>query len=178
VELPRQVLRIELLVVQLVDEGPGAVRPLLAHRLGDQLEAVRFRHQVGVERAGHVGDVDHLGAHRVADLERRHRARPADVVDLDLALAGLVDAVDKALEVLRELGLLGEGRHRAQRHLLGLDHARGQHQQCTEYRGGFHGRPSVPISFRIEPGAMLVEGLSPCQAARPCRAAAFGPAGV
>ncbi len=87
---------------------PGAVLALLGHRLADQLEGVRLRHQVGVERAGHVGDIDHPRAHRIADLERRHRARAADIVDLDDALAVLVHLLDEALEILRELRAFGE----------------------------------------------------------------------
>ncbi len=140
-ELPRQIIRIELLVVQFVDVGPGAVLALLAHRLADQLEAVGLRHQVGVERAGHIGDVDHLGAHRVADLERRHGARAADVVDLDLPLAGLVHPVDEALEILGELGLLGERRDGTQRHLLGAGRGRQQAGRKRGENGNSHGTP-------------------------------------
>jgi hypothetical protein len=119
VELARQIVRVELLIVQLIDEFPGAVLPLLAHRLGDQFECVRLGHEVGVERARDIGDVHHLGAHRIADLERRHRARTADVVDADDALAVGIHLLDEALEVLGKLRAFRERRDGAQHHLLG-----------------------------------------------------------
>src|SRR3954469_1360190 len=119
VELARQIVGIEFLVVQLVDVLPGAVLALLAHRLAVELEPVRLRHQVGIERAGHVGDVDHARAHRIAHLERGHRARAADIVDLDHALAVGVHLLDETFEILREFGALGKGRHGPEGDLLG-----------------------------------------------------------
>jgi hypothetical protein len=104
--------------MQLVDEVPSAVLALLGHWLGDQLEAVGLRHQVGVERAGDVRDVDHLGAHRIADLERRHRARTPDVVDAHEALAIGVHFLDEALEVFGKLRAFRESRHGTQRDFL------------------------------------------------------------
>ena len=119
VELARKILRAELLVVQLVDVIPGAVLALLAHRLAVELKTVRLGHEIGVEGARHVGHVDHARAHGIADLERRHCPRAADIVDLDQALAVGVHLLDEALEIARKLGAFGKGGDRAQRDLLG-----------------------------------------------------------
>ena len=144
-ELPGQIVRIDLLLVQLIDERPGAILRCSLIGLETSFSAVRLGHEVGVERAGDIGDVHHLGAHRIADLERRHRPRAADVIDLHLALAVRVHLLDEALEVLGKLGALGEGGDRAQRHLLGQDRSVGRGDQPAQSEPGnqhlTHGNP-------------------------------------
>ena len=58
----------------------------------------RIRHDVGGERTRRVGDVNDTGLECVADLERWHRLRPADVVDLNYPLAVRVDTLDERFE--------------------------------------------------------------------------------
>src|SRR5499426_4127218 len=135
VELARQVPGIELVIVQLVDVVPGAVAPLLAHRLAEQLEGVGFGDQVAVERAGDVGHVDDARAYGVAHLERRQGARAADIVDLDDALAVAVHLLDEAFEILGELGSLREGGDGPQGDLVGRGDWLRQHG-CEHGCGG------------------------------------------
>ena len=123
---------IHLLVVELGHVVEAAVLAQLGHRPLRELPGVRLREHVGVEGAGDVGDVDHAGFERIADLEGRHRLGAADVVDADLALALGVDDVDEALEAARVQRLLGERGDALERHLLGVScGARGrQNQRC------------------------------------------------
>ena len=81
-------------------------------------QASRFRHDVGGEGAGGVGDVDHAALERIADFEWRHRLRPADIIDLDHALAVGIDLVDEFLEAARVSRFLRECRDGAQRDFL------------------------------------------------------------
>ena len=111
-ELARQEEAIHLLSVELVEKFPGTVAALLGHGLEDQLMSIGLWHQVRVEGAGDICDVNDASSHRIADLERRHGAGAANVVDLDNALAVVVHLLDKPLEVLRELRPLGKGCHR------------------------------------------------------------------
>ena len=132
VDVPRQQDRIHLLVVDVGHVGVAAVLAQLRHRPLGELPGIRFRHHVGVEGAGHVGDVDHAVLERIADLERRHRLRPADVVDLDHALAVGVDLLDEPLEAARVERLLGKRRDALERHLLSAGDAgrSRQHKPC------------------------------------------------
>src|ERR1043165_4413993 len=118
VELTGKVLGIELLIVQLVDQFPCAVLSLFGHRLCDQLEPIGLGHQVCVEGAGDVRDVDDARAYRVAHFKRRHRARPADVIDAQYAHSVGIDLVDEALEVLGKLRAFGKCRHSSESYLL------------------------------------------------------------
>jgi hypothetical protein len=102
-----EVAHVALLRPDLVDQLVAAVLALLRGAGLRELEDVRFRHDVGVEGAGGETHVDHAALHRLADLERRYRLRAADEVDLQQALAVLVevgDPVERALDVELVLG--------------------------------------------------------------------------
>src|SRR5262252_7128262 len=121
VELPREIPCVELLIVELIDIGPGTFLALLLHRFAEQLLGIRLRHEIREERAGDVRDINHMSAYGVADLEWRHGSRTTDIVDLDYALAVCIHFLDKALEVLGELRAFGERGDRPQGDFLGRD---------------------------------------------------------
>src|SRR5262249_10249099 len=83
-------------------------------------------------------DIDDAGFERVADLERRHGFRSADIVDLKDALAVPIHALDEALEAARIGGVFGKGRNRAQGDVLGRrrgcpEDGHQAHDQCPAH---------------------------------------------
>src|SRR5205807_3099322 len=117
---------VRLLVPDLVDEVVATVLAQLACRKLGKLQRIGLRHDVRVERTGGKGEVHHARTHRVAHLERRHRLRPADEVEVDDPLAGVVYLADEPLEVLDVLSVFAEGAYNAQGGFLGLQAAGGQ----------------------------------------------------
>src|SRR5215207_726841 len=118
VDRPRQEMRLHLLGIALLHIVEAAVLAQLRHRALGELPGVSLRHDIGVGGAGHVRDIDDAVLQRIADLEWRHRLRPADVLDADDAPALAVHAVDELLEAARIEGVLGEGRDAAKDDLL------------------------------------------------------------
>jgi hypothetical protein len=118
VDQPREEDCIHLLRIELGHVVVAAILAQLRHWLLGELPGVAFRHNVGGEGAGGVRDVDDAALQRFADLERRHRLRPADIIDLDLAFAFGVDALDEFLEAARISCFLGKGRNGAKRNFL------------------------------------------------------------
>jgi hypothetical protein len=94
---------------------------------------VGFRHRAEIIGRRAVLHVDHAAAYRIDLLVGREHFRAADVVDLDDALALLVDEIDEALETLRECQRLRESGNRAQR-FLRMGGAR--HEDKRERRAG------------------------------------------
>src|SRR5262245_49219671 len=119
VDMPCKKNRVNLFGIQPRHVVITAVLAQLGHRPFGKLPRIGFGHHIGVESPGRIGEIDDAGFERVSHLEWRHGFRPADIVDLNDALALPVHALDEALEALRIGGFLGEGGHRAQGDLLG-----------------------------------------------------------
>ena len=119
IDVPREEDRIHLLGIEVRHVVVAAVLAQLRHRPFGQLPGVGLGHHIGVESAGRICDIDNAGFERVADLERRHGLRSADIVDLKHALAVAIHALDEELETARIGGLFGEGGNRAQGDFLG-----------------------------------------------------------
>src|SRR6266513_943004 len=126
-----EIAHVALLRPDLVDEVEAAVLALLGGARLRELEDVRFGHHVSVEGAGAEADVHHAGLHRLANLECRDRLRPADEVDLQDALAVLVDVGDPVERALHVELVLGESADQAQRYFLRA----GDPGNCGERRG-------------------------------------------
>ena len=139
---PAKVLGVHLLLVDAVDQLVAAVGALILDRVLGEVDRVTGGHQVGVEGRGVVGDVDNAGLNRVPKLEWRHGFRPAHDLDLNDALAVLVDPVCKGLELATECGAEVEGRRRAQRDFFG--DGRCAQSGCRKHGGTDHG-PDVHV---------------------------------
>ncbi len=88
------------LAVNLVHQFVAAVLTQLAHGLFCQRQRQCFRHQIGVEYGGGIGEINHAGTQCVTDLERRNGLWPANDIDLYQTLAFCVDLVNELLEAL------------------------------------------------------------------------------
>ena len=149
IDKPRQKDRIHLLGIELRHVVEAAVAAQLRHRPFGQLPSIRLGHHVGIESAGCISDIDDAGLQRIADFKRRHRLRPADIVDLDDALAFGIDEIDKPLETARVGRLFRKGGHRLERDLLRArpvcqhGHRRGN-QKCA-----FHRNLPERLSFEL-----------------------------
>jgi len=142
---PGQVVHVALLAPDPVDVVVRAALALL--RDGDlrELERVRLREHVGIEGARRHRHLDDAGPHRVADLERRDRLRPADEIEAQGALAFLVHALDPALEPLHVDRALGERAHDLERDLLPA-----RREWCGERdRGGGDESGECPHGFLL-----------------------------
>ena len=153
-----EVAHVALLRPDLVDQLVAAVLALLRGAGLRELEDVRLGHHVGVEGAGAEADVDHAGLHRLADLEGRDRLRPADEVDLQHALAVLVDVRDPVDGALHVELVLREGAHQPQGDFLGMGQQRAparaaQAKQCVSWI------PPLRNSERRRRGGLFVKSM-------------------
>ena len=124
---PAEVVHVGFFRPDLVDQFEGAVLALLGHGDLRHFQRVGLGHQVGVEGAGGKADVDHAGLDRIAHLKGRDGLGAADEVDLQRALALLVDLFDPLHKARDVDAVLRKGADRAQRDLLG-ECARGDEQ--------------------------------------------------
>jgi hypothetical protein len=137
-----EVAHVRLLGPDLVDQVIAAVLALLGGARLRELEDVGLGHDVGVERAGGEADIDHAALHRLADLEGRDRLRAADEVQLQRALAFLVDLLDPLDGALHVELVLRERAHHTQGDFLGLGGDRRQRERRQQKRL-FHGPPPM-----------------------------------
>src|SRR5215472_4211488 len=119
IDMPREEDRVHLFGIEPRHVVVAAVLAQLRHRPFGQLPGVGLGHHIGVESPGRIREIDNAGFERVADLERRHGLRSADIVDLKDALAVAIHPLDEELEAARIGGLFGEGGNRAQGDFLG-----------------------------------------------------------
>jgi hypothetical protein len=111
-----------------------------------ELPGVSFGHEVCVECAGRVRDIDDAVLQRIADLEWRHRLWAADIIDLNDTLAGRVDAVDEAFNPARIGGFLGECRYRSKRHFARSRSTRmGENSNNEQKRFATHNVPKISV---------------------------------
>ncbi len=94
----REIERVEPLDGDLVERGIGAGLALLGDVLVGEDLCVALHHRALVVGGRDRRDVEHARLHRLRLAVRRHRFRATHHPDLQHALAGLVDAIDEALE--------------------------------------------------------------------------------
>ena len=121
---------------QLVEEVQCAVAPHLGPGHRGVVQRQTLGRDAGDEGRRGVGQVDDAVAQRCALLHRRHRLRPAQVVDLHDALAFVVDLLDEGLEVAGVVGAFLEAVDGFQRDLLGLGQAGGGQGQDGGHQAG------------------------------------------
>src|SRR5690606_10788892 len=105
-------VRVERLAVQFVEIVRNAVLATLRRRQRGHRIVVRDGQQRVIQADRDEHDVYHAGLDGVCQLARRYRLGSADEIDLDDALAGLVETL---LE-LGDLDALGAGAERQERH--------------------------------------------------------------
>ena len=103
--------------VQVVD---GTVFAHLSHGLVGVVDGQAFGNNAGHKRGGGVGHVHHTTAQGIALLKGGDGLGATDVIDLDQALAFVVDLFHEAFKVAGVIGALLKSVHRLEGDLLGL----------------------------------------------------------